>query len=69
MRERSLSLDVPQTLKSSEPFAVWQHAERSIGAVNLHAFANIGQELGVLRHALASRDLAAGSLVARRLFS
>lgn len=82
VRELSLSLDVPQTPEAAEPFAAWQHAARSIAAdigadvtddraqpVNLHAFASIGQELGVLYHALASRDLAAGTLAARRLFS
>jgi hypothetical protein len=82
VRELSLSLDVPQTPEAAEPFAAWQQAARAIGGdigadvvddrgqpVNLHAFASIGQELGVLYAALASRDLAAGTLAARRLFS
>jgi hypothetical protein len=35
----------------------------------LHAFSAIGQELSALYVALASHDLAAGSLATRRLFS
>lgn len=82
VRELSLSLDVPQTPESSEPFAAWQQAARAIAldidaditddraqAVNLHAFASIGMELNTLYQALASHDLAAGSMAARRLFS
>jgi hypothetical protein len=37
--------------------------------ITLHAFAAIGQELDRLYRALESRDLAAGSAAARRLFS
>jgi len=37
--------------------------------ITLHAFANIGEDLAKLYVKLASRDLAAGSAVARRLFS
>ena len=37
--------------------------------ITLHAFAGIGADLDVLYRALESRDLAAGSLAARRLFS
>ncbi len=82
VRELSLSLDVPQTPESAEPFAAWQQTARAIAAdidaeitddrsqaVNLHAFATIGQELNTLYQALASHDLAAGSMAARRLFS
>lgn len=82
VRELSLSLDVPQTPESLEPFAAWQQAARAIALdidaeitddrsqpVNLHAFASIGQELGTLYAALGSHDLAAGTVAARRLFS
>jgi hypothetical protein len=82
LRELSLSLDVPQTAEALEPFASWQEAARGLArdieadvcddrgqVLNLHAFASIGQDLSTLYRALASRDLAAGSLVARRLFS
>ncbi|HEY1091263.1 MAG TPA: cell division protein FtsZ [Burkholderiaceae bacterium] len=82
LRELTLSLDVPQTAEALEPFAAWQEAARGLardleadicGAngelLNLHAFAAIGQQLTVLYHALASRDMAAGTLVSRRLFS
>ncbi|MCV2368790.1 cell division protein FtsZ [Roseateles oligotrophus] len=82
LRELSLSLDVAQTPESLEPFASWQEAARGLArdieadvcddrgqVLNLHAFASIGQDLTTLYRALASRDLAAGTLVARRLFS
>jgi hypothetical protein len=82
LRELALSLDVPQTPEALEPFASWQEAARGLARdieadvcddraqiLNLHAFASIGQELSTLYRALASRDLAAGSLAARRLFS
>jgi hypothetical protein len=82
LRELALSLDVPQTPESAEPFAAWQHCARRLAddldatlvddqgaAITLHAFAAIGQELERLYRALESRDLAAGSPAARRLFS
>lgn len=82
LRELSLALDVLQTPEALEPFASWQEAARALArdfeadicddrgqVLNLHAFAAIGQELATLYKALASRDLAAGSPVARRLFS
>jgi FtsZ-interacting cell division protein ZipA len=82
LREVMLSLDVPQTLESSEPFAAWQESSRRLAEdldatlvddrgqpITLHAFAAIGQELQRLYRALESRDLAAGSPAARRLFS
>jgi hypothetical protein len=82
VRQVSISLDVPQTPASAEPFAAWQQVARALaddmdaalvddqGAlITLHAFAAIGQELGQLYEALEARDLAAGSAVARRLFS
>lgn len=82
LKELALALDVPQTPEALEPFAAWQEAARGLArdieadicddrgqVLNLHAFAAIGQELSTLYRALASRDLAAGSLAARRLFS
>ncbi|MCX2861673.1 cell division protein FtsZ [Paucibacter sp. PLA-PC-4] len=82
LRELTLALDVPQTPEGLEPFAAWQEAARGLSrdieadicddrgqVLNLHAFAAIGEELSTLYKALASRDLAAGSLAARRLFS
>lgn len=82
LREITLSLDVPQTAESAEPFAAWQESSRRLAEdldatlvddrgqpITLHAFAAIGQELQRLYRALESRDLAAGSLAARRLFS
>jgi hypothetical protein len=82
LREVALSLDVPQTAEAAEPFAAWQESTRRLaedldatlvddqGAViTLHAFAAIGLEMQRLYRALESRDLAAGSPAARRLFS
>jgi hypothetical protein len=82
LRELLLALDVPQTPEAQEPFASWQEAARSLAGdidadicddhgqvLNLHAFSAIGQELSALYVALASHDLAAGSLATRRLFS
>ena len=82
VREVTLSLDVPQTPESAEPFPAWHDAARTLAAdmdatmvddhgrpITLHAFAAIGTELTTLYRALESRDLAAGSLAARRLFS
>lgn len=82
LRELTLALDVPQTPEALEPFASWQEAARGLARdveadlcddrgqiLSLHAFAAIGQELATLYKALASRDLAAGTPAARRLFS
>ncbi len=77
-----LALDVPQTAEASEPFPAWHQSARLLAAdldatmmddqgraVTLHAFASIGEDLNLLYRALESRDLAAGSAAARRLFS
>jgi hypothetical protein len=82
LRELTLSLDVPQTPAVAEPFAAWQESARGLACdleadicddaghvLNLHAFAAIDAELGERYKALAARDLASGSLAARRLFS
>ncbi|MBQ0930755.1 cell division protein FtsZ [Ideonella sp. 4Y16] len=82
LREVTLSLDVPQTPEAAEPFSAWQEQARRLAddldatlvddqgqPITLHAFAAIGAELLRLYRALESRDLAAGSLAARRLFS
>jgi ZipA-like protein with FtsZ-binding domain len=82
VREVTLSLDVPHTPESAEPFAAWQQAARELAddmgatlvddqghAVTLHAFNAIGQELRQMYRALKAHDLEAGSASARRLFS
>lgn len=82
IRECTLSLDVPQSEEKAEPFPAWHNAARTLAddmdatlvddqgqPVTLHAFAAIGTELQNIYRALASRDLAAGSAAARRLFS
>ena len=82
LSELALALDVPQTPEALEPFATWQEAARGLARdieadicddraqlLPLQAFATIGQELTALYRALASRDLAAGSSAARRLFN
>jgi ZipA, C-terminal FtsZ-binding domain len=82
VRECTLSLDVPQTPVSAEPFPAWHRAATKLAddldatvvddqqqPVNLHAFVTIGQALDGLYQQLATMDLAAGSAAARRLFS
>lgn len=82
LRELTLSLDVPQTPEAAEPFAAWQQFARKLAEdldaalvddrsqpITLHAFSAIGQELDRLYRALEARDLSAGSVAARRLFS
>ena len=81
VRECTLTLDVPQTPESAEPFPAWHDAARQLAdemdavlvddqgtPVTLHAFAAIGAELKTLYRQLESLDLAAGSAAARRLF-
>ena len=78
----SLQLDVAQTPESSEPFPAWHRTATALcdemGAtavdeqgvpITLQAFDGIGRELNQLYRRLDSRDLAAGSVAARRLFS
>lgn len=80
--EVQLSLDVAQTEETAEPFPAWHRAATALAsdmdgvlvddqgrAVTLHAFDEIGKELQVLYRTLESRDLAAGTAAARRLFS
>jgi hypothetical protein len=82
VREVSLSLDVPQTPESAEPFAAWQQAIRGLAGemdaavvdhdgrpITLQHFAGIAVELQALYRRLEQRDLAAGTQAARRLFS
>lgn len=82
LREITLSLDVPQTSSAAEPFPAWQQAARALATdmvatliddqgfpITLHAFTGIGADLEQLYRALEQRELAAGSAVARRLFS
>lgn len=77
-----LSLDVPQTPASAEPFPAWHNAATTLAddldataiddqgqAVTLHAYAAIGQELEQLYLRLDALDLSAGTPAARRLFS
>jgi hypothetical protein len=82
LRELVLAFDVPQTAAELTPFKSWCAAGEalSIGLDAMMAddqghpfspaaFASIENELVRLYEALAARDLAAGSPVARRLFS
>ena len=82
VRDATLSFDVPQTALAAEPFAAWQAAAQALALgmeanvvddngqpLSAEGFATIGGELGQLYTALESRDAAAGSSVARRLFS
>jgi hypothetical protein len=82
LRACTLTLDVPQSLESEEPFAHWQRLITALAremegvlmddegrAVSVQQLAAIHLELQRLYSALASRDLPAGSAAARRLFS
>lgn len=82
VREVQLSLDVPQTPEGAEPFPAWHEAARLLAAdmdatmiddsgrpITLASFATIGEDLKLLYRTLESRDLAAGTAAARRLFS
>jgi hypothetical protein len=81
VRQLTLSLDVAQTPEAAEPFAAWQQAIRGLAddmdaavvddqgrPVTLMHYTTIADELKTLYRALDSRDMAAGSAVARRLF-
>ena len=78
----TLSFDVPQTYPQAEPFISWQASATALSLgmdaaivddngqpLSPQGFAVIGGELGQLYQALEERDLAAGSMATRRLFS
>jgi len=82
VRECVLTLDVPQTPESAEPFPAFHRAATTLAGdldaspidnegqvITLHAYATIGQELQHLYRQLEALDVAAGSAAARRLFS
>jgi len=82
VRECQLSLDVPQTPASVEPFPAWHLMGKQLAddldatavddqgqPITLHAFDAIGKEIDDLYQRLEQLDLAAGSPAARRLFS
>ena len=82
LRSATLAFDVPQTEAAEQPFAAWQRSAlvlaQSLDAsvvddngqpLSEPGFTAIGGELERLYVALAARDLPAGSMAARRLFS
>ncbi len=82
LRTLTLGFDVSQTDSSAAPFAAWQASASGLAQdldadivddrgqpLTADGFAFIDSELVRLYAALRSRDLAAGSAVARRLFS
>lgn len=82
VRDVTLSFDVPQTDPMGQPFAAWQASAQALSLgmdaaivddngqpLSAEGFAAIGRELEQLYQALALRDMAAGSAMARRLFS
>ena len=82
VRDVTLSFDVPQTDPKAEPFVAWQASAQALSLgmdaaivddagkpLSPEGFAAIGRELGQLYSQLETRDLAAGSAAARRLFS
>ena len=82
LRTATLAFDVPQTAAAEAPFAAWQRSAKALaesleGAIvddngqplSDPGFEGIGKELERLYEALAKRDLTAGTMAARRLFS
>ncbi|MES2189066.1 MAG: cell division protein FtsZ [Pseudomonadota bacterium] len=82
LREVTLSLDVPQVLRTEQPFVRMRDAATALAtamdgaisddngnAIHLEAMDVIGSELEQLYDTLDERDLSAGSVLARRLFS
>ncbi|MCH2240647.1 MAG: cell division protein FtsZ [Aquabacterium sp.] len=82
VRELTLAFDVPQTAPEQEPFLAWRAAGEALAPtldadltddrgqpLPPAAFESIGRELARLYEALGQRDLAAGSPLARRVFS
>lgn len=82
LREAVLSLDVPQVARAERPFQRMRETATALVAgmdalltddngqpLGAEALDGIGGELEKLYDALESRDMAAGSLVARRVFS
>jgi hypothetical protein len=82
VRSATLTLDVPQSPETAEPFAAWHRAATELaremeadlvddrGApIPVQSFASIGETLAGLYRRMAARDIAAGSAAARRLFS
>ena len=82
LRELTLSLDVPQVDRGEQPFARMREAAAALAAamdgsvtddngqvIRPEALDAIGADLENLYDTLESRDLAAGSPLARRLFS
>ncbi|MEY8876870.1 MAG: cell division protein FtsZ [Leptothrix sp. (in: b-proteobacteria)] len=80
--ELTLMFDVPATPAAEDPFNAWCAAGQALSIaldaqveddqgrpLAPEAFPQIGEDLAALYAALAERDLAAGSLPARRLFS
>ena len=82
LRELSLSLDVPQVHRSEQPFVRMRDAALALATamegiitddngevIRPEGLDVIGADLESLYDTLESRDLAAGSPLARRLFS
>ena len=82
LREVTLSLDVPQVLRSEQPFVRMRESAIALAArmdgviiddngnpIPADAMDVIGSELEQLYDTLDGRDLSAGSVLARRLFS
>lgn len=82
LREVTLSLDVPQVTRAEQPFVRMREAAVALAAamdgaiiddngnvIHTEAMDVIGSELEHLYDTLDERDLSAGSVLARRLFS
>ena len=82
LRELTLTLDVPQVSRAEQPFVRMREAAAALAAsmggavmddngnpITSDAMDVIGSELEQLYDTLDERDLSAGSVLARRLFS
>ncbi len=82
LRSVTVSFDVPQTSAHQQPFQIWQALAQALAqsmdafilddngqALSAEGFEAIGTQLSLLYQALDERELGAGSMAVRRLFS
>jgi phage gp29-like protein len=82
LRSVTLSFDVPQTSAHQQPFTRWQALAQALAqsmdafilddhgqSLSAEGYEAIGAQLSLLYDALDARELSAGSMAVRRLFS